>query len=168
MSTAEEQRKWRARQGVRTGFPGRMATARCGTLAAHKRHVRHQEPPCELCRLAARADRGFRRNKSSWQRSDRFAWLLHRAVLDKLVFDPTRVLGLARERLETQRLRRGTEEEGPLWDRWDELLNAPMIDLASVLIGLDENAKQLRSTTPFVGIVDDARRASALEAQRAP
>jgi hypothetical protein len=167
MSTAEAQRKWRARHGARTGVRGRTATSPCGTLAAHKRHVRHDEPPCELCRLAARADRGFRRNKGVWQRSDRFAWLLHRLVLDELLADPPLVIDRANERLETQRHRSGADAEAALWDRWTDLLGGPITDLASVMIGLDEDSKQLRSTTPFVGIIDEDRRTSALEASRA-
>ena len=167
MSTAEAQRRWRARHGARTGVRGRAATAPCGTLAAHKRHVRHHESPCELCRLAARADRGFRRNKGVWQRSDRFAWLLHRIVLDELLADPPVVIGRATERLEIQRHRPGADAEAALWDRWADLLGGPITDLAPVMIGLDEDSKQLRSTTPFVGIVDEPRRSSAFEASRA-
>jgi hypothetical protein len=167
MSTAEAQRRWRARHGARTGVRGRAATSPCGTLAAHKRHVRHHETPCELCRLAARADRGFRRNKGVWQRSDRFAWLLHRIVLDELLAHPLLVIDRATERLETQRHRLGADAEAALWDRWADLLGGPITDLASVMIGLDEDSRQLRSTTPFVGIIDDARRTSALEASRA-
>jgi hypothetical protein len=66
-----------------------------------------------------------------------------------------------------QRTRRGADDESALWDRWEHLLSCPIIELASVMIGLDEDSKQLRSTTPFVGIIDDARRTSALEASRA-
>lgn len=167
MSTAEAQRKWRARHGARTGVRGKAATSPCGTLAAHKRHVRHHEPPCELCRLAARADRGFRRNKGAWQRSDRFSWLLHRIVLDELLTDPLVVVDGAIERLETQRRRPGAGVEAALWDRWADLLAGPINDLAAVMIGLDEDSKQLRSTTPFIGIIDEARRTSAFEASRA-
>lgn len=145
---------------------GRTATSPCGTLAAHKRHVRHREPPCELCRLAARTDRGFRRNKAVWQRSDRFAWLIHRSVLDELLADPPQVLDRARARVAAQRLRPGAENEGSLWDRWEQLLSGPISELASLMVGLDEGAKQLRSTTPFVAIIDQARRAAALEASR--
>jgi hypothetical protein len=167
MSTAEAQREWRARHGARTGVRGRAATSPCGTLAAHKRHVRRHEVPCEVCRLAARADRGFRRNKATWQRSDRFAWLLHREVLDELLADATGVTAQASERIMGQRARRGADDESALWDRWEYLLSRPIIELASVMIGLNEDSKQLRSTTPFVGIIDDARRTSALEASRA-
>lgn len=52
MSTADYQRRWRAKQGARTGQPGRPATKPCGTHAAYKRHQRRQEPPCDACRKA--------------------------------------------------------------------------------------------------------------------
>jgi hypothetical protein len=74
------------------------------------------------------------------------------------------VIDSATERLETQRHRPGADVEAPLWDRWADLLGGPITDLASVMIGLDEDAKHLRSTTPFVGIIDEARRTSAFEA----
>jgi hypothetical protein len=155
MSTAEAQRNWRASHGARTGIRGRAATAPCGTLAAHKRHVRHRDSPCELCRLAARADRGFRRNSAVWQRSDRSAWLLHRAALDELLASPKRVAASVRAQLRTQRS--GAGAEPLLWARWEQLLDGPLLDLASVMVGLDDDAKQLRSMTPFVGIIDDQR-----------
>lgn len=52
MSTADYQREWRAKQGARTGQPGRPATAPCGTVAAYKRHQRRQETPCDACKAA--------------------------------------------------------------------------------------------------------------------
>lgn len=52
MSTAEQQRRWRASKGARTGAPGRPVTAPCGTISAYKRHVRRGEPVDDACRLA--------------------------------------------------------------------------------------------------------------------
>ena len=63
--------------------------------------------------------------------------------------------------------RPGADAEAELWNRWADLLRGPITDLASVMIGLDEDSKQLRSTTPFVGLIDEARRTSAFEASRA-
>jgi len=66
MSTADYQRAWRARQGARTGKPGRPATQPCGTVAAYRRHVRAGEPPCQPCRdaEAARQRELYRRRKN--------------------------------------------------------------------------------------------------------
>jgi hypothetical protein len=167
MSTAQQQRIWRARHGARQGVRGRPAVAPCGTLAAHKRHVRHGEVPCDLCRLAARSDRQFRRVRGAWQQSDRFAWLIHRAVLDELLAAPEAVRDRAGARLAEQRERDSSGHEAALWAAWSTLLDGPIDELASVLIGSDESAKLLRSTTPFVGIIGDERRAVALKASKA-
>ena len=166
MSTAEQQRVWRARHGARPGVRGRLAVAPCGTLAAHKRHVRHDEVPCDLCRLAARSDRQFRRVRGAWQQSDRFAWLIHRAVLDEFLTSPDAVRDRARARLAEQRERDSGGHESALWATWGSLLDGPIDELAAVLIGSDEVAKLLRSTTPFVGIIGDDRRAAALKASK--
>jgi hypothetical protein len=52
VSTADYQRRWRARHGARTGKPGRPVSAGCGTLSAYRRHLRHGEQPCAACRAA--------------------------------------------------------------------------------------------------------------------
>lgn len=52
MSTADQQRRWRASQGARTGTPGRRATEPCGTPAAYRRHKRRGEDPCDPCKAA--------------------------------------------------------------------------------------------------------------------
>jgi hypothetical protein len=167
MSTAEQQRVWRARHGARSGARGRPVAAPCGTLAAYKRHVRHGEVPCDLCRLAARSDRQFRRVRGAWQQSDRFAWLLHRAVLDELLASPDTVIDRARARIAEQRVRDADGHESALWTAWQEFIDGPIDELAAMLLGSDELAKLLRSTTPFIGIVGDERRAVVLGASKA-
>jgi len=54
-SSADYQREWRARNGARTGQPGRPATAPCGTPAAYRRHKRRGEPIDDACREAENA-----------------------------------------------------------------------------------------------------------------
>jgi hypothetical protein len=49
---AEYQRRWRARQGARTGQLGRRPVQPCGTLAAYRRHLDKGEEPCAECRAA--------------------------------------------------------------------------------------------------------------------
>lgn len=166
VSTAEEQRIWRARQGARPGTVGRPVVAPCGTLAAHKRHVRHSEPPCDLCRLASTADRQFRRTRARWQQSDRFAWLFHRAVLDALLVSPDSVRDRARSQIHQQRKRDVDCHESVLWVEWERLLTGSIFDLAAVLLGRDEVSKHLRSTSPFVGIISSDRKAVALRASK--
>jgi hypothetical protein len=158
VSTAEQQRAWRARHGARSGAMGRPAVAPCGTLAAHKRHVRHGEGPCDLCRLAARSDRQFRRVRGAWQQS---------AVLDELLASPGTVLDRARAGIAEQQVRDSDGHESLLWTAWADLIDGPLDELAAALLGSDESAKLLRSTTPFVGIVGDECRAVALRASKA-
>ena len=52
MSCADYQRQWRAKQGAKTGQPGRPITATCGTVAAYKRHQRKSEEVDTACRDA--------------------------------------------------------------------------------------------------------------------
>jgi hypothetical protein len=120
-----------------------------------------------MCRLAARSDRQFRRVRESWQRSDRFAWLLHRAVLDELLASPDTVVDCARARIAEQRVRDANGHESALWTAWQEFIDGPIDELAAVLLGSDELANMLRSTTPFIGIVGDERRAVVLGASKA-
>jgi hypothetical protein len=48
MTSADRQRRYRDR--LRGGPP--RALAPCGTVAAYRRHQRHGEPACALCRAA--------------------------------------------------------------------------------------------------------------------
>ena len=58
MSTAEQQRRWRANRAIKEGrtpgVPGRpyKELMPCGTPAAYKRHQRNNETPDEACREA--------------------------------------------------------------------------------------------------------------------
>ena len=52
MSSAEQQRRWRASQGARTGAPGRRPTQPCGTHAAYRRHLANGEDACAACKRA--------------------------------------------------------------------------------------------------------------------
>lgn len=68
MSTADQQRRWRAKQGARTGRPGPEPSAECGTTSGYKRHKREGDPKCDAC-WAANAkyqrDRYADRHRSS-------------------------------------------------------------------------------------------------------
>ena len=48
-TNAERQRAYRVRNGA-GDKPGRPVSAHCPSLAAHRRHLRHSEPPCDGCR----------------------------------------------------------------------------------------------------------------------
>lgn len=162
VATAEAQRRWRARKGAWSGHPGRRPTAPCGTLAAHKRHVRHGESPCDLCRIAASAERQRRRVWHTLSRPDRFSWLLHRRILDRLLVEPEKTLAVARDRLGWLQTRDAFGHEAELHGAWQRLLDGPFDQLERVLVGLDDRSTQLRSTTPFIGVVSLQERDDAL------
>lgn len=65
MSTAEQQRRWRAAKGARTGQPGRPPTATCPSVGAYKRHLRHGEDgkPCGCHAAYLEAQRGYYRRR---------------------------------------------------------------------------------------------------------
>ncbi|HSS11548.1 MAG TPA: hypothetical protein VLL25_16805 [Acidimicrobiales bacterium] len=71
MSTAEQQRRWRAAHGAATGASGRKPTKGHGSLAAYRRHLRAGTEPCAKCR-AANAEHS-RRYRASPAYQDR--WL---------------------------------------------------------------------------------------------
>jgi hypothetical protein len=66
---AAYQRRWRAKQGARTGELGRPPSQPCGTVAAYKRHRRNDETPCAACRAANAAHHRdlYRRRKGGGQ-----------------------------------------------------------------------------------------------------
>lgn len=47
MTNAERQARWRQRQRATNG---KRQLEPCGTLAAHRRHQRNGERPCDACR----------------------------------------------------------------------------------------------------------------------
>lgn len=100
------------------------------------------------------------------ERADRFALLLHRVVLDRLLADPDAVVDSARQRLASTRERTIAGHESTLARRWDGLLDGPIEDLVRALVGLDEDSIELRSSTPFVGFSSPDERETALRASK--
>ena len=162
MATADAQRRWRANRGARTGQPGRPVVSPCGTQAAYKRHLRHAETPCNLCRIVASAEQRRRRSWEQLERPERFSLLLHRIVLAKLLADPDAVIQSAQHHLAATADRTARGHEAQLAARWRSLLDGPTEDLVGVLVGVDEESIHLRSSTPFVGLATADERATAL------
>jgi hypothetical protein len=63
MSTAEQQKRWRAAHGAVTGARGRPVSQPCGTRAAYRRHLKNGEKPDEACRAANAAHVASHRSK---------------------------------------------------------------------------------------------------------
>jgi hypothetical protein len=100
------------------------------------------------------------------ERPERFSLLLHRNVLTRLLADPAPVIEHARRRLSTTHRRTTRGHEADLATRWSALLAGPIEDLVRVLVGVDEESIQLRSSTPFVGWSTPDERSAALARSR--
>ena len=49
---------------------------------------------------------------------------------------------------------------------WEKILTLPWLDIAAILISVDEEGVRLRSSSPFVGILTEKEREQILEAFR--
>src|SRR5713101_1387383 len=157
MATAEQQRRWRARRGARTGHPGRPVSTPCGTLAGYKRHLRHREQPCEPCRKRASADRRERRARAALEGLPREAarsLRLGLAVSEHLEAAPGSVLEIATRNLESMR-RADTADHAKRWlDEWERLLTQSPVRIVGVLRSPSDHAIELRQNSPFAGVLD--------------
>jgi excisionase family DNA binding protein len=89
---------------------------------------------------------------------------LHRAVAGKVVADPPRVLAAARSNL--RRLRR-LHPDGPDWewlDRWDAVLDDGVEAVLDALTSPARYAVELRSNSPFAGVLSETERRTVLQA----
>jgi len=82
----------------------------------------------------------------------------HRIIARRLQADPTAVLAHARANL--QRWSRDyPEDQPPGWlQEWRELLEHPLADILEALTADSENARRLRSSSPFAGIIGPRER----------
>jgi excisionase family DNA binding protein len=89
---------------------------------------------------------------------------LHRAVAGKVVANPPAVLAAAAINL--RRLRR-LHPQGQAWewlDRWDAVLDEGVEAVLDALTSSAEYAIELRSMSPFAGILSEAQRLTVLAA----
>lgn len=76
---------------------------------------------------------------------------LHRAIAQHLLRDPKRVLAIARANL---RRWREQDADTPYYEEWDDLLRTLSVqELADLIVADSEEARRLRQSTPFVGVV---------------
>jgi hypothetical protein len=99
-------------------------------------------------------------------REDEVALALHRAVAAKLLADPSAVIERAKENLDTLRAADSTGRSHPAVDRWEELLDGPEHELLCTLVDPGEEARDLRQTGPFAGVLTADERAAALAKAR--
>lgn len=157
ISTAEQERAWRAKHGAATGRPGRPAVAPCGTTAAYKRHLRRGETPCAACREAAAQTKAATRRAVT--RQDRQSLALGRAVARRLVDDTDAVLAVARQNLRVMRRADSAGHAKPLLDEWDRLLEVnDTATIVSILRSMDDRSDELRKAGPFAGVIPQDER----------
>jgi transcriptional regulator with XRE-family HTH domain len=107
-------------------------------------------------------------DQSALEREERVTLELHRAVAKKLVDDPEAVLRIVPANVDRLRRRvRGTSAESWL-DEWAELAQLGSLGgLVDVMLGTDQRSIDMRQTSPFLGILTQSERVSAIEmAQR--
>lgn len=78
---------------------------------------------------------------------------LHQAVAERLRADPDRVLSHARRNLAVlHEVHRGGHSD--VWiDRWQALLDGPVDRLLAVMVDPGQDARDLRQSNPFAGVL---------------
>lgn len=74
----------------------------------------------------------------------------HGMIAEKMLRDPS-VIALARENLRRWIARRGLS---PAFSEWREILDAEPRAIAAKILAVDEDGMRLRSSSPFVGILN--------------
>lgn len=110
-----------------------------------------------------RRDKPLSRHRAPFaRREDRVTYELHRAVAKKIIDDPEPVLSLVPDNLE--KMRRNVR--GPLLERWlaewESLVRGPIGNLIQVMLGEDNEAKEMRQNSPFSGALTQAERLDAI------
>ena len=94
-------------------------------------------------------------------REDRVTLALHSRIADRLVQEPEHVLRLARDRVR----RWSTEQPAhvqPWVKAWRGILTLPPRVVADLIVDRSSFARELRQTSPFIGVLSDAERREAI------
>lgn len=102
------------------------------------------------------------------RREDRVTFELHRAVARKLIDDPQPVLDVIPRNIEKLRGRVLADLSQGWLDQWQRASRGPVWELIHLMLGEDENSKELRQNSPFLGVLsqDERLRAIARAASR--
>ncbi|MGJ6127145.1 excisionase family DNA-binding protein [Mycolicibacterium sp. Y3] len=79
---------------------------------------------------------------------------LHAAVVSKLIQDPERVLGIARENVRRD-YELGARHSVAYTREWESVLDEGVVAVIDTLLDQSEHGATLRSCTPFTGVLDD-------------
>jgi len=79
---------------------------------------------------------------------------LHREIARRIHANPELLL-IAKRNLE-----RWIEMDGqiPVWCEWQEILGRPLVEIIDLLVSPGENARRLRQSSPFCGILSPMER----------
>jgi hypothetical protein len=106
------------------------------------------------------ASERFRAPRNAHARRDDEKLRLHRAIAQQLLREPERVLGIAEANLRRWRER---DEDTPYYEEWEDLLRTLGVqELAALIVSDSEEARRLRQSTPFVGVVPREERDTIL------
>lgn len=86
---------------------------------------------------------------------------LHHAVAQQLLRDPGRVLAIAKANL---RRWCTSDADTPYYEEWGQILGTLGVrELADLIVSDSEDARRLRQSTPFVGVVPRGKRDAILK-----
>ena len=79
---------------------------------------------------------------------------LHREIAKRIEANPD-ILSIAKKNLERWIKK---DSEIPVWREWREILRRPVDDIVALLISPSENARRLRQSSPFCGVLTPKER----------
>jgi transcriptional regulator with XRE-family HTH domain len=87
---------------------------------------------------------------------------LHRIVSEKLSDDATGIIQQAKSRIDTMRVADPEGRTAKYVNAWDRLLSGPRDELVATMLSTDQVARDLRQSSPFVGVLTDEERLGAI------
>jgi len=124
-----------------------------------RRRAEHTEPD-----LAARER--LERPESDMTPEDRRSLAFGRATAAKLLADPEAVMGKARRQL--GRMQKDSDgSDRPYLDEWTQILDEGPEAAAAMLVSTSQRASDLRSCSPFAGVLTEKERWTIIRATSA-
>lgn len=100
------------------------------------------------------------------RQEDRFGYELHRLVAGWLPERSEEIRSIGLRNLARMRERPGSSRRKMWLDEWDKLLRAKDEELAAGMLQLNELGNDMRSITPFAGVLTQSERLEALRRAR--
>lgn len=100
------------------------------------------------------------------QREDQFGYQLHITIAGLLPQRGDEIREIGRRNLARMRQRSGSAIRDSWLDEWENLLNGSDDELTTGMLQIGERGNDLRSMSPFAGVLDQAERLAALHKAR--